>query len=85
MREIDLMLDCKFVDDSEVKTTFHIIQFSDDHFNVVHDGRVATALGWDEMLGQIINLVGPSRRLYPMQTREEFKAARKQHEQRKSA
>lgn len=84
MTEVDLMLDCKFGDDGDAKTVFHIVQFDSNHFNVVHDGRVSAALTWGEMLEQIISLCHPNlnRTQYRMQTREEFIADRKRHEER---
>jgi hypothetical protein len=83
MTDIDLMLDCKFGEAGDAKV-FHIVQFDSNHFNVVHDGKVATALTWGEMIEQVIALTRPPKlRAYPMQSRDEFVAARKRHEERK--
>lgn len=50
------------------------ISFSQDrYFTVAQDGRACTHLGWDEMVGQIINLTRRvvGERIYPMLTPEE--------------
>ena len=84
MTDIDLMTDCKFSEDGEPRATFHIVQFDSNHFNVVYNGTVATALTWGEMLEQIISLCHPdlSRAQYRMLTREEFVADRQRHQER---
>lgn len=85
MTDIDLMLDCKFSEDIDAEKTFHIVQFDDNHFNVVHDGKVGTALMWGEMIEQIINLTRPTdARIYGMLSREEFIARRQRHQERTS-
>ena len=48
--------------------------------------RFCAQLGWDEMLGQVVQLTAPNpSRLYPMLTEEEHAEKRRRHEERMAA
>lgn len=57
----------------KVARTFLIQQYTDGHFDVIEGDRRADRLGWDEMLGQIVQLTHRQlgTPLYSMRTPEE--------------
>ena len=82
--DVDLMLDCKFVEGSEATEVIHVVRFTANgasYFNVVRRGRVCVALGWGEVVEQLIELMHPKIKgeKYQMRTREQHFAEHARH------
>ena len=80
---VDLMTDASAFCRGEVRSVVHIVS-TDAGFLVVKDGKMADALAFDEMLGQVIDLLHPKLGVghYPMLTRDEHRAEATRREQR---
>lgn len=83
---VDLMGDAARFSKDPITTVVHIVATMDG-FRVVQAGRMADGLAFDEMLGQVVNLLHPKLGTprYPMLTREEQAAAEARHKIRVGA